>query len=127
MESALESSLSLSSPARRWWRRVLAVAAGAAVLGLAVIVVRIALSSPGDAACDRLDELGGERTVAKLERYVSNRVVRLRATSGYEPVSVRGCRQAMSALSDAMSHKQFARIADCIAAAPSDAIAARCL
>ncbi len=109
------------------WRTFVAVVFLGAIATVGVIVFELVMSSPGAAACDNLDDLGAERTVKRLERYVSSRVVQMKVTDGYERVEVTGCSQSMSALSNAMSHKQFSKIADCLAAAKTESAASRCL
>lgn len=123
----LEPSLSLSSPRRKIWRAVIATVFLGAVAAAGVVVFMLVTSTPGAAACDHLDDLNAERTVKRLERFVSARVMRMQAVSGYERVSVSGCHEAMSALDDAMSFKQFSKITECLEKAPTDAAAARCL
>ena len=91
------------------------------------MVFSLVTTSPGGAACDHLEDISAERTIKKLERYVSSRVARVKLVDGYERVEVTGCSQAMSALSDAMSHKQLTKLTGCLEAATTDAQAARCL
>ena len=123
----LEPSLSLSSPRRKIWRALIATVFLGAVAAAGIVVFVLVTSSPGEAACDHLDDIHAERTVKRLERFVSARVMRMKAVSGYERVEVSGCPAAMSALDDAMSFKNFAKLTACLEQAPTDAAAARCL
>jgi hypothetical protein len=123
----LEPALSLSSKRRRLTGILFGLAI-VGVLGVAgYIVFGLVTEQPGAAACDRLDELGAERVVQRLERRVSSSVVRMKTIDGTERVEVSGCRQAMSTLSQVTSHKQFSKLVDCIANASNEATAARCL
>ena len=117
---------SLSSPGRRIWRTFLAIVFVGAVITAGLVVFTLVTNSPGGAACDHLDDLGAEKTVKQLERYVSRSVVRMKLTDGYEKVEVTGCSQSMSTLSKTMSHKQFTKLTDCIVAAQTERAAAAC-
>ncbi len=120
-------AVSLVSRPRRMFGILAAVVGVAALATIAAVVFFLITKSPGAAACDRLDELGAQRTVSRLERYVSSRVVSLKLVEGTERVEVSGCPAAMSTLSSAMSHKQFTKLTECIANATSESAASRCL
>jgi len=122
-----DSSVSLQSKSRRLTAIVGALAL-VAVLGICgYVVFGLATQQPGEAACDRLDELNAERVVKKLERRVSASVVRMKLTEGTERVEVTGCPAAMETLAKATSHKQFSKLVDCIAGAKTENAAAACL
>ena len=126
-EPVLEPIVSLASRRRRLFGILAAVVGFGALVAIGTVVFFLLAKSPGAAACDRLDELGAQRTISRLERYVSSRVVSFELVDGTERVEVRGCPAAMSTLSSALSHKQFTKLTECLANAKTEAAASRCL
>lgn len=129
MQTVLEpiDTVSLVSHRRRLFGIVAAILGFGALVALGTVVFFLIAKSPGAAACDRLDELDAQRTVKKLERFVTSRVVTYKLVDGTERVEVSGCPAAMSTLSSAMSHKQFTQLTECIANAKTESAASRCL
>lgn len=117
--------ISLSSPRRTIGRWILAGAGLAALVAIAIVVVKIATASPGAKTCDHLDEIQAEHTIARLERWVSGNVVSMHLTSTSK-VEVSGCRDALATLAKVTSFKQFEKLTTCFEQATTDRAAIRC-
>jgi hypothetical protein len=109
-------------------KKIIIIGSGVALVGVvAAIALKLIFTQPGSAACDRLEELpDGDRVVRRLENYVESHVVEANLV-GTERHKVSGCRAALSALDQTMTHGQFTRMTDCIANAKTSADASRCI
>ncbi|HUS32042.1 MAG TPA: hypothetical protein VMZ53_26255 [Kofleriaceae bacterium] len=110
------------------WKKIVVIGGGiTAVAVVAAVALKLIFTVPGGAACDHLDELpGGDQVVQRLENYVESHVVEAGLVREQRH-EVSGCRAALSALDQTMTHGRFTRMTECIEKAKTAADASRCI